>query len=90
MCPHCGFSVEGHQEENYCLLIGTEIAGRYIIGGMLGLGGFGITYRAWDKKLETVVAVKEYFPSGMVNRLPGSTGVMLVASKRRGEVQYGK
>lgn len=90
ICPHCGFSVEGQQTENYCLLMGTEIADRYIIGGMLGLGGFGITYRAWDKKLETVVAIKEYFPSGMVNRLPGSTEVMLVASKRRGEVQYGK
>lgn len=90
ICPHCGFSVEGQQTENYCLLMGTEIADRYIIGGMLGLGGFGITYRAWDKKLETIVAIKEYFPSGMVNRLPGSTEVMLVASKRRGEVQYGK
>lgn len=90
ICPYCGFSVEGSQTENYCLLMGTEIADRYIIGGMLGLGGFGITYRAWDKKLETVVAIKEYFPSGMVNRMPGRTEVMLIASKRRGEVQCGK
>lgn len=90
MCPHCGFSVEGGQTESCCLLMGTEINDRYVIGGMLGLGGFGITYRAWDKKLETVVAVKEYFPTGMVNRMPGDTEVMLVASKRQREVQYGK
>ena len=90
MCPHCGFSVENRQDESCCLLMGTEIDGRYVIGGMLGLGGFGITYRAWDKKLETVVAVKEYFPTGMVNRMPGDTEVVLVASKRQREVQYGK
>lgn len=90
MCPSCGFSVEDQRDESHCLLVGTEIAGRYVIGGMLGLGGFGITYRAWDKKLETIVAIKEYFPSGMVNRLPGTTEVMLVASKRQQEVQYGK
>jgi len=90
ICPRCGFSGEDQQAESYCLRLGTEIAGRYMIGGMLGLGGFGITYRAWDKKLETVVAIKEYFPSGMVNRLPGNTEVMLVASKRQREVQCGK
>lgn len=90
MCPHCGYSVEDRALDTYCLSLGAEIADRYIIGGMLGLGGFGITYRAWDKKLETVVAIKEYFPSGMVNRLPGSESVVLVAAKRRREVQYGK
>lgn len=90
MCPHCGFSVEDQQAESYCLSLGTELVGRYIIGGVLGLGGFGITYRVWDKKLETVVAVKEYFPSGMVNRLPRRTNVMLAASRREKEVQYGK
>ena len=90
ICPHCGYSMEDRVPDTYCLFPGTEIADRYIIGGILGLGGFGITYRAWDKKLETVVAVKEYFPSGMVNRLPGSESVVLAAAKRQGEVEYNK
>ena len=76
--------------EAYCLTPGTEIAGRYTIGRMLGLGGLGITYQAWDEKLETVMAVKEYYPSGLVNRLPGQAEVMLVASKREEEFRYGK
>ena len=47
------------------------------VGGMLALGGFGIVYRAWDKKLDAMLAIKEYYPSGIVNRLPGETNLIL-------------
>ena len=42
--------------------------GGYIIGGILGQGGFGITYIGFDNTLECRVAIKEFFPNGMVNR----------------------
>lgn len=90
MCPYCGYSIEDRAHDTYCLFTGAEIAGRYIIGGVCGMGGFGIVYRAWDKKLESVVAIKEYFPSGMVNRLPGDKSVVLVAVKQQREFQQGK
>ena len=35
---------------------------------MLGAGGFGITYLAFDHKLDGPVALKEYFPTGIVAR----------------------
>ena len=90
MCPCCGY-VEGEPAaEAFCLAPGTEVAGRYIIGKMVGLGGFGITYRAWDKELETMMAIKEYYPSGLVNRAPGETKLILVASKRSREFSDGK
>lgn len=90
MCPNCGY-VEGEPPaEVFCLAPGTVIADRYIIGGMLGLGGFGITYKAWDKKLDTMLAIKEYYPSGLVNRQPGGSEIMLVATKREREFVYGK
>lgn len=85
LCPNCGYADGEPPEEAFCLTPGTVIAGRYIIGGMLGLGGFGITYRAWDKKLDTILAIKEYYPSGLVNRQPGGTNIMLVAAKRERE-----
>lgn len=42
--------------------------GSYITGKCLGKGGFGITYIGYYKDLETVVAIKELFPAGVVFR----------------------
>ena len=89
-CPHCGYVQGSPPEELSHLYPGTELAGRYVIGSAVGFGGFGITYRAWDKKLDIVVAVKEYYPSGIVNRVPGTNEVMIYAKKRTREYNYGK
>ena len=35
---------------------------RYTIGGMLGRGAFGITYREFDTLLSRDVAIKEFLP----------------------------
>ena len=71
-CPHCGYREGQPAKELYHLFPGTVLKGRYVVGQVLGFGGFGIIYKAWDRDLETVVAIKEYYPSGLVNRIPGS------------------
>ena len=63
-CPHCG----GAQNEEHQLPVGTMIRERYLIGRVLGQGGFGITYVAWDTLLDKCVAVKEFYPGGTVFR----------------------
>lgn len=46
--------------------------GRYYLGDVLGQGGFGITYQAWDTVQRKRVAVKEFFPKGASVRDPVS------------------
>ena len=67
-CPFCGF-IENTLPQNVSYLrIGVVLKGRYTVGTVIGAGGFGITYKAWDNTLDTIVAVKEFFPQGIVLR----------------------
>ena len=44
---------------------GTPLrGGDYIVESVLGVGGFGITYRASEPLLQRHVAIKEFFPGG--------------------------
>jgi len=67
LCPRCGYphknAAQFHQ-----LPVGTILAERYQIGRVLGQGGFGITYLGWDMMASAKVAIKEFYPSSIVNR----------------------
>jgi serine/threonine protein kinase len=54
------------------LPVGTRVA-EFEIRGVLGSGGFGIVYLAWDHALERDVALKEYMPSTLAGRGEGLT-----------------
>lgn len=47
---------------------GTMVGNRYRLETVLGIGGYGITYRGLDIRLERPVAVKEFFPGFWVTR----------------------
>jgi len=51
----------------HALANGTHLE-NYEIKDVLGLGGFGITYRAFDSNLQREVAIKEYLPDGLALR----------------------
>lgn len=67
-CPNCEWQETDLPEGVHHLKPRTILNGKYIIGKVLGEGGFGITYIGLDINLEIKVAIKEYFPFGYVNR----------------------
>lgn len=89
VCPHCGQIEITRPKEPIQLMPGTVLAGRYILGEAVGAGGFGIIYRAWDAKLETIVAVKEFFVSRLVTRAEGLKN-LIVTKKSQTEFEYRK
>ena len=50
VCPFWGYIQGEQQDDPRYLPIGSILHDRYIIGGVVGAGGFGITYKAWDNK----------------------------------------
>ena len=89
-CPYCGFDLEENAKKYpVALRAGTVLNSRYLIGRVLGQGGFGITYLAWDRKLGARVAVKEYMPGEMAARVDGTT-VSVMSEARTEDFSYGK
>ena len=56
----------------HALPIGHQL-GEYRIERVLGSGGFGIIYYAWERHLDRPVAVKEYLPNEFALRTDGTT-----------------
>ncbi|MBQ9199533.1 MAG: PASTA domain-containing protein [Lachnospiraceae bacterium] len=71
VCPHCGFVYGTDTNETFHLSPSSIVGDRYIIGKVIGYGGFGVTYIGWDALLEQKVAIKEYFPNEFATRVHG-------------------
>lgn len=88
ICPHCGCERTTKKDVSFFLPEGTVLYGRYVIKSVLGHGGFGITYKAYDMKFDDIVAVKEYFPR-VAFRIPGEEQVRLFSGEKKTQFEIG-
>ena len=62
----------------------TLLNDQFRIGRVLGIGGFGVTYLAFDEVLEMVVAVKEFLPNDIAVRKSDGNTVQPLSSETGG------
>ncbi len=83
VCPMCGYVEGTPPEQPHYLAPGTILGNHFLVGTAIGAGGFGITYRCFDITLGVTVAVKEFYPAGLVNRAPGQSAVGLLSGDKK-------
>ena len=89
MCPHCGYEPDTEIESPIHMQPGVLLHGRYLIGKVLGFGGFGVTYIGWDFTLQLKVAIKEYLPSEFATRMIGQTQITVFGGKKEEQFDDG-
>ncbi|MDR0964525.1 MAG: serine/threonine protein kinase [Clostridium sp.] len=85
VCPVCGYNEAAQVFHPHQLRPRTILYGKYLLGKVLGEGGFGITYIGWDLNLDVKVAIKEYYPSGFVLRETTSTNTVQAFTGSQGD-----
>ena len=68
LCPQCGYDERKYKLHPLYLKAKTVLKEQYVIGKILGQGGFGVTYLGFDLWLQKKVAIKEYLPAALATR----------------------
>jgi len=82
-CTQCALTHDTYKPIPGLLLPGVNLLGKYIIGRVLGRGGFGATYVAYSSNMKKPVAIKEYFPISISYRTTGDEQVTLISEDKR-------
>ena len=67
-CPLCGFDRNTYAPSPRSLRPSIILNEKYLVGSVIGEGGFGITYIGFNLEAGLPVAIKEYFPSELATR----------------------
>lgn len=71
-CPHCGYHNATASVMPNALKPGSKLHERYVVGKVLDSNGEGITYLAYDTNIGCKVAVREYLPVQLCERVKDS------------------
>lgn len=88
-CDNCHYHQPSSFNPTY-LKPPYRLGSQYIIGRVLGHGGFAVTYLGYDRNLGTRVAIKEYFPAEFATRAPDGENVMPYSGEKQALFQLGK
>lgn len=77
-CTSCGARSVSENRSPEALPLGCILHNRYCVGRVLGAGGFGITYMAWDMHSGCRVVLKELYPRDDVYRKPDKCTISIV------------
>jgi serine/threonine protein kinase len=88
-CPECRWREGTPPESPAQLPPRTVLVEKYVLGRVLGQGGFGITYLAWDLLLNRKLAIKEYFPREICSRSRDEFTVQALSQSALEDFQYG-
>ncbi len=89
VCPDCGYEEGAAPDSPLFLPPRTILEDKYLIGRVLGQGGFGITYLAWDINLNVKLAIKEFFPQDLASRAAGHSQVSAYSGNKGSQYEYG-
>lgn len=78
---HCCHSQSNIERYPTSLAEGTVLSGKYLVGSVIGKGGFGITYLCYDLVKKCRIAIKEYFPDYCAYRAAGTKTVCVTGDK---------
>jgi serine/threonine protein kinase len=76
------------ERHSQILSCGDQIE-NYTIERLIGAGGFGMTYRGFDRSLGCAVAIKEYFPSRYSIRDSSCNNIMPKSPSYRNSYKFG-
>lgn len=89
VCPYCGYAEGTPPKEAYHLEPGTVLQGKYIVGKVIGYGGFGVTYIGYNAILDQKIAIKEYLPGEFATRCTGVADVTVFSGDREEQFANG-
>lgn len=72
ICPICGYDSATKNPDN-ALPTNFILRDRYLVGKLSSADGEGLNYIGWDNSNDTIINIKEYFPSNIAHRNPDKT-----------------
>ncbi len=87
ICPHCGKKTD--DEQSFPVLpMKSIVAQRYLIAKVRKRNSEGITYSAYDIKLEKPVSIREFFPQNIAHRQADLISVAVAPENNSVYTQY--